>query len=226
MFRGTCKINISIDDVNPKPGWRIIGEPTQKYLEQLNKDFGSRVTLFIPANHHGNAELSENKSWINELKEWDFIEFGAHGYYHDTSNRNLMGECEFAAIDDADVYERLQMISYSWLNSLGKLPKVWKSPGWLTSRQSANLISSEYDIAVVHPIHNHNLLWSCSTINATDYSPPNNFPGMDCNIFILSHIHGKHDNAWSDSFYNYVRRTLEVLKTNISNTEMCFIQDL
>lgn len=219
------KLNLSIDDVNPKPGWRIIGEPVQKYLEDLNKQFGLKVTLFIPANHHGNANIEENKSWLDELKGLGFIEFGAHGYYHNTSNPTSWGECEFGELtDDLILYERLQQISYAWGNSIGELPKIWKSPGWLTSRASCELLSSRFDIAVIHPVHNHNLLWKCKTINTQDYIGSSNLPGMDSNLFILSHIHGKHDNVWNINFNDYVHKVLNLICSN-RITEMCYVHE-
>jgi hypothetical protein len=31
---------ISCDDVNPQLGWRILGDRTEKWFEQLNEEFG------------------------------------------------------------------------------------------------------------------------------------------------------------------------------------------
>ena len=221
-FQGVCKINLSIDDVNPKAGWGIIGTPVQKYLDQLNKDYGVKTTLFIPANHHGNARLSENKGWINELKSLKYLEFGAHGYYHSTNEPNKWGECEFGELtDSAEISTRIELMMREW-NTVGYAPKVWKSPGWLTSRQSVKHLSEWFHTAVIHPQHNHNLMWKIPTITATDFS--SGFPNMDCNMFILSHIHGKHDNVWNENFYNWIRATLDVVIKNIP-TEMCFINE-
>jgi hypothetical protein len=223
------KLNLSIDDVNPKVGFRIIGEPVQKYLEDLHRQFGLLVTLFIPANHHGDALISDNKSWIQELNDLKFIEFGAHGYYHNTEDPSRWGECEFGELtDEFIIHERIQHISYAWNNSLGYLPHVWKSPGWLTSRNSCLALSIEFNCAVVHPIHNHNLSWNCKTIIAQDYLNSNSFPAMDSNIFILSHIHGKHDNVWNLNFYHWVQKILEQLDNQLpsGSLEMSFIKDL
>lgn len=216
------KLNISIDDVNPKKGWRIIGEPTQKYLEQLHEHFGCKTTLFIPTNHHGNASISENKSWLKELADLKFIEFGAHGHYHKTDDPGTWGECEFGELDNPNqILNRIQMIMRCW-NDCDLNPKVWKSPGWLTSREAVNQLSTWFPYAVVHPQHNHNLMWKNKVINATDYSK--GLPSMDCNIFILTHIFGNHDNTWNDNFYNWVYESLEIITKNIP-TEMSFIKE-
>lgn len=220
----TCKLNISIDDVNPKKGWRILGEPTENYLQKLWDKFGAKTTLFIPTNHHGDALLTDHKSWIEELKSIPYIELAAHGHYHNTKNPAGWGECEFGELEsEEEIRQRIFTMMDTW-NTVGVRPKVWKSPGWLTSRNSSKQLETWFDIAVIHPQHNHNLMWSCKTINATDYFPPNAFPRMDCNIFILSHIFGKHDNAWNENFYRWVSAVLEQMQTN-SNLECCFIKD-
>lgn len=219
-----CKLNISIDDVNPKPGWRILGEPVQTYLERLWNNYGAKTTLFIPANHHGDALITEHESWITELSSLPYIEIGAHGYYHKTDNPNSWGECEFGELtSEIQIQQRIVSIFKAW-ESVNIRPKIWKSPGWLTSRESSKQLSEWFDIAVIHPQHNHNLLWKCKTITATDYFPPNSFPGMDCNIFILSHIFGRHDNVWNENFHNWVCQVIEQLKTN-TQLEYCFIKE-
>ena len=219
------KINISIDDVNPKKMYRIIGEPTEKYLSQLHNEFGVKISLFIPANHHGDARLSENKEWINELKSLPYIEFGAHGYYHNTSDQNIWGECEFAEQNSpSQISELVYQIKQEWWQC-DLTPKIWKSPGWLTSRNSANILGESFDIAVIHPTHNNNLLWPCRTINVTDYFPPNQFPGMGANLFIFSHIHGRHDNAWNENFFNYCRNLIGQLSNGVK-LEHSFIKDM
>lgn len=220
------KLNISIDDVNPKPGWRIIGEPVQKYLEDLHKQYGVKVTLFIPANHHGDAQLSKNKSWIQELRDLKFIEFGAHGYYHNTKDSNKWGECEFGELSSKhEISWRIHSLINEW-NSCDILPKVWKSPGWLTSRESVAALGSWFKYAVIHPQHNHNLMWQCQTINASDFFPPNSFPSMDCNMFILSHIHGRHDNVWNENFFNHVQNVLNHINSTSIIMEHSFIKDM
>lgn len=217
------KLNISIDDVNPKKSWRILGEPTEKYLEKLYDDYGALTTLFVPSNHHGNADISDNEEWIHELDSLPFIELAAHGHFHNASEP--WGECEFGELQDPKaISDRLGLINRAW-DSVGYYPRIWKSPGWLTSRASAERISNWFDMAVVHPHHNNNLKWGIPTINATDYFPPNNFPvGQDVNIFILSHIYGRHDNTWNENFYNWVCQVLNQLKES-TQLEYCFIKE-
>ncbi len=216
------KLNISIDDVNPKKGWRIIGEPTEKYLEQLNKDFGCKITLFIPSNHHNDSRISQNKEWIQELKSIPHIELAAHGHFHDTSDRQKWGECEFSELtNELDVQTRIRLIIDEW-SSCNTIPHVWKSPGWVASRASSEVLSKWFKYAVIHPIHNHNLMWKNKTINVTDYSK--GIPPQDANIFILSHIFGSHDNTWNDNFYNWTNKSVEMITKNLK-TEMCFINE-
>jgi len=216
------KINISIDDVNPKKDWRIIGEPTEKYLEQLYKNFGCKTTLFIPSNHHNNSRISQNKQWIHELKSIPYIELAAHGHYHDTSDRQKWGECEFSEITHSfDAAARIKLMIEEW-SACDTIPHIWKSPGWVTSRASVDELSKWFKYAVVHPIHNHNLMWKSYTINTTDYSK--GIPPQDANIFILSHIFGNHDNTWNDNFYNWVNKSMEVITKNLK-TEMNFIKE-
>ena len=90
----TYKLNISIDDVNPKKGWRILGEPTEDYLRKLYDTFGAKTTLFIPSNHHGDSPISEHQGWIDELRSLPYIELAAHGHYHNTTNSLAWGECD------------------------------------------------------------------------------------------------------------------------------------
>ena len=69
-------------------------------LFELNKQFGAKFTLFIPSNHHGDAKLSENKNWVNELLDAGIFELAAHGHFHQTSDKNKFGECEFYELNN------------------------------------------------------------------------------------------------------------------------------
>lgn len=212
----TYKLNISIDDVNPKKGWRILGEPTEDYLRKLYDTFGAKTTLFIPSNHHGDSPISEHQGWIDELRSLPYIELAAHGHYHNTTNSLAWGECEFAEINSIESAKtRIQLLLQEWMG-VNYIPHVWKSPGWLASRQSVQVLDQYFKYAVIHPQHNQNLMWKCKVINSTDYFPPNSFPGTSTNLFILSHIHGKHDNTWNENFYSYTNTLLTQLHEHIT----------
>ena len=75
-------LTISIDDVNPLKGWGAEGDIQMTYLDNLNKEFGAKFTLFIPSNYHNQAPLSKHKGWVDWLKSKDYFELAAHGFYH------------------------------------------------------------------------------------------------------------------------------------------------
>ena len=58
-------LTISIDDVNPLKGWGAEGDIQMTYLDNLNKEFGAKFTLFIPSNYHNQAPLSKHIDWID-----------------------------------------------------------------------------------------------------------------------------------------------------------------
>ena len=37
------------------------------YLEELNRLFGAKFTLFIPSNYHNTSPLSKHKDWVDWL---------------------------------------------------------------------------------------------------------------------------------------------------------------
>ena len=92
------KIVISIDDVHPQSGWRILSDPTEKWLRELNERFGAKFTLFVPSNYHKQYPLSKHKTWVNELSNVEFVELACHGHYHMTSDPTRFGEMEFAEL--------------------------------------------------------------------------------------------------------------------------------
>ena len=61
----TYNLTISIDDIHPGEGWGKPEDVQMGYLEELNKLFGAKFTLFIPSNYHNQAPLSEHKDWID-----------------------------------------------------------------------------------------------------------------------------------------------------------------
>ena len=111
-------VTIAIDDVNPKKEWRIFGDKTEKYLFNLNKQFGAKFTLFIPSNHHNTGKLSENKSWVKELKDSGIFELVAHGHFHSTSDASKFGEMEFADMTEQECIEKQATTIAESLNTL------------------------------------------------------------------------------------------------------------
>ena len=91
-------ITISIDDLHPEQGWGCEGDDSVGYLEELNKEFGCKFTLFIPSNYHKKYPLSKHQSWVDFWKQKDWVELSAHGHYH-SCERNDIGECEFFEMD-------------------------------------------------------------------------------------------------------------------------------
>jgi hypothetical protein len=92
-------LSIAIDDVNPKPGYRILGEKTEKWFRSLHDDYGCKFTLFVPSCYHREYPLSENKEWVRELAAIDWIELAAHGHFHMMSDPKRFGECEMLEIN-------------------------------------------------------------------------------------------------------------------------------
>ena len=103
----TYNLTISIDDIHPGKGWGKPEDIQMGYLEELNKLFGAKFTLFIPSNYHNQAPLSEHKDWVDWLKSKDYFELAAHGHYHQCE-RDDIGECEFFELDTTEkVKERI-----------------------------------------------------------------------------------------------------------------------
>ena len=42
------EVTIAIDDIHPEKGWGLEGDECMYYLDELNKEFGAKFTLFIP----------------------------------------------------------------------------------------------------------------------------------------------------------------------------------
>lgn len=214
-------VTIAIDDVNPKKDWRILGDKTEKYLFDLNKQFGAKFTLFIPSNHHHTGKLSENKNWIDELNNSGIFELAAHGHYHQTSDKSKWGEMEFAELQDPkQITDRILLMQNEW-SEVNIDPKGWRNPGWICSPQSCDQLKQTFDYAAIHYVHNRGLNWGeCKTIFGADGIHETNISLHNGNIMFQSHIFGDwNDNVWNESNYEQIKLSLDYL---INNKEICF----
>lgn len=226
-------ITISIDDVNPQPGWRILGDPTEKWMRSLNEEFGCKFTLFVPSNYHGEYPISEHKEWVEELASINWIEIAAHGHYHQTSDPNRFGECEFAEIDTVPGgLKRMWEMWAEWYEC-EYIPSGWRSPGWLCSKESMECIQNGYGLkmisgdniefrlkyAAIHYEHNRGLQWKIPTLYGHDgiqqenigiHNVSDKYPeGM---IMYTSHIAGSwNHNVWNKTNYEQLRLSLSHL---------------
>lgn len=222
----TLPITIAIDDANPKPGWQILGTPVEKWLRQLNDQFGAKFTLFVPSNYHGEYPLSEHKEWVKELLSIPWIELATHGHYHATSDKNRFGECEFFELNNIDQCSmRIGMIDREWLECDMSIYNMgWKSPGWLCSQPSMEVVQSIAQWTSLHYEHNHNLQWNCPTffghdgIQSTDirlHNVSEKHPlGM---VMFTSHVAGDwNDNVWNEKNFEQLKLSLKYLTGNYS----------
>ncbi len=218
------KLTISVDDVNPKPGYRLLGEPAEKWFRQLNEEFGCRFTLFIPSCYHRQYPISEHKGWIQELQATGFCELAGHGHYHQTSNPQRFGECEFAEIEDVDVaIQRLTECAAEWMNCGTDFPPIgWRNPGWLCSNQSNRALfffAPEY--VAVHYDHNNGLRWNCKTFFGHDGIQQENISIHNGDMIMFqSHIAGTHNhNVWNEYNYEQLHLSLTHLVEQFPNIQ-------
>jgi hypothetical protein len=206
------KLTISIDDIHPEKGWGVEGDECMYYLDELNKEFGAKFTLFIPSNYHHKAKLSENKDWIDWLKSKGYFELAAHGHYHQCEKQGI-GECEFAELDTTEkVEDRLNKCITEW-NAVNHKPLGWRNPGWIATYKAVEVLGKAFDWSAIHYQHNMNFKWACHTfygadgIHETDISIHNNDM-----IMFQSHIAGEwNDNIWNEANYNQMRLSLKEL---------------
>ena len=207
------RVTICIDDIHPEKGWGIEGDECMYYLDELNKEFGAKFTLFIPSNYHHGFKLSDHKDWIDWLKSKGYFELAAHGHYHECE-RDDIGECEFFELDTLEKAEdRLNKIISEW-NAVDHRPLGWRNPGWLAHPVAVEQVCNCFDYAAIHYEHNHNIPWSIKTyfghdgINETDIKIHNGDM-----VMFQSHIAGDwNDNVWNESNYNQMRLSLSYLK--------------
>lgn len=209
-------LTVAIDDIHPEKGWGLPGDECMYYLDELNKEFGTKFTLFIPSNYHKQFPISHYKDWIDWLVSLQYFELAAHGHFHQTSNPAVWGECEFAEIATADeCADRINAVWYEW-NQVNYKPVGWRNPGWLAQPNCVDIIGKCFKYAAVHYEHNQNLKWPCRMlfghdgIHETDIKLHNG----NCLMF-QSHIAGEwNKNIWSKENYDQFKISLEFLKEN------------
>lgn len=213
-------LTIAIDDVNPKNGWRILGDDSENWLRKLNEEFGAKFTLFIPSNYHKRWPLSENKEWIKELASIEWLELAAHGHYHQCEDTARFGECEFAEIQSEKIASyRLSQLRDEWGKcDIDSIQLGWRNPGWLCSENSKLSIEHHFKYVALHYEHNRGLQWKnpkvffgADGIHQTDISIHNVKDGVGM-IMFQSHIAGHwNDNVWNQRNFEQLRESLSYL---------------
>ena len=207
------ELTVAIDDIHPENGWGLDGDDCMMYLDELNKEFGVKFTLFIPSNYHKKFPISEHKDWIDWLKSKGYFELAAHGHYH-MCDRQGIGECEFFELDtEWKVKERISLMLKEW-ESVNHRPVGWRNPGWLVHPESMKWLGKEFDYAAVHYEHNHNLKWGCKMIFGADGIHETDISTHNGRIMFQSHIAGEwNDNVWDEDNYQQFRLSLKHLKS-------------
>jgi peptidoglycan/xylan/chitin deacetylase (PgdA/CDA1 family) len=208
-------LTIAIDDVNPKKDWRIFGDKTEKYLFDLNKQFGAKFTLFIPSNHHHTGKLSENKNWVEELIDCDIFELAAHGHYHQTSDESKFGQMEFTDMTEQECIDRIKMMNDEW-EAVNVKPKGWRNPGWMCQPYCVKHLSNNFEWAALHYQHNHNFQWGCKMLFGADGIHETDIQLHNGNIMFQSHIFGDwNQNTWTDITYDQIKLSLDYIVNNM-----------
>jgi predicted deacetylase len=218
------EVIIAIDDVHPEQGWGLQGDTCMGYLEELNKEFGAKFTLFIPSNYHNKFPISKHKEWIDWLKSKKYFELAAHGHYH-MCERTDIGECEFFELDTKEkVMSRIDMMLEEW-KLVDHKPIGWRNPGWLAHPEAVKCLGSLFNYAALHYEHNHNMQWDCKMLYGADGIDKTDISTHEGNIMFQSHIAGSwNDNVWNETNYEQLRLSLEYLKSQ--NVTFSTIQEL
>jgi len=210
-------LTVAIDDIHPENGWGLPGDECMYYLDELHKEFGTKFTLFIPSNYHKQFPISQYKDWIDWLISLGYFELAAHGHYHQTSNKDIWGEMEFAELQDhTQITDRILLMQNEW-RAVGVDPKGWRNPGWICSPQSNEQLRQAFEYAAIHYEHNHGLNWgTCKTIYGHDGIHETNIKLHNGNTLMFqSHIAGNwNKNVWNEVNYNQFKLSLEFLKDN------------
>jgi hypothetical protein len=204
-------LTIAIDDIHPEKGWGIEGDECMYYLDELNKEFGAKFTLFIPSNYHNKFPISDHKDWIDWLKSKGYFELAAHGHYH-MCERTDIGECEFFEIDTEDkAKSRIWQMMDEW-SDVDHKPVGWRNPGWVAHPEAVKWLGPVFKYAAIHKEHNHNMEWACKTFFGHDGIHETDISFHDGNIMFQSHIAGDwNDNVWNKENYEQLKVSLAYL---------------
>lgn len=214
------RIVISIDDVHPQLGWRILGDKTEKWLRTINEKYGAKFTCFVPSNYHNQFPLSKHKEWVQELASIEWIELAAHGHLHMTSDPKRFGECEFAEPNSGEEINNVLILDLEreWMSALGfDISELgWKSPGWLCSDKSRQYIERYFKYVSLHYEHNHGMKWDCKSFFGHDGIQQTNISiHNDDMIMLTSHIAGNwNHNVWNAQNYEQLCISLDYLVEN------------
>ncbi len=209
-------LTVAIDDIHPEKGWGLPGDECMYYLHELHKEFETKFTLFIPSNYHSNYPISQYKDWIDWLVSLGYFELAAHGHFHQTSDPQKWGECEFAEITSSEeCLERVNAIWKEW-NQLNCKPKGWRNPGWLAQKHCIDVLGKWFQYAAVHYEHNHNFQWDCKMLFGHDGIHETDIKLHNGNTLMFqSHIAGDwNKNVWNEENYKQFKLSLEFLKEN------------
>ena len=197
------KVIIAIDDLHPEQGWGCEGDESIEYLQELNKEFGCKFTLFIPSNYHKKYPLSKYKDWVKFWLNKDWVELAAHGHYH-ACDRNDIGECEFLELQtEQEVEARLEKCLFEW-KEVNHKPLGWRNPGWVAHTSIVKPISKYFKYVALHEKHNHEMKWDCKMFFGCDGIHQIDSINLYRDTFMFqSHIAGNwNDNVWNKENYN------------------------
>lgn len=210
-------LTVAIDDVHPERGWGMPEDECMGYLDSLHKEYGTKFTLFIPSNYHNKYPIGEYKEWIDWLLSLGYFELAAHGHFHQTSNKELWGEMEFAELQNpSDITDRILLMQNEW-RAVGVEPKVWRNPGWICSKESNEQLRQTFKFAAIHYDHNMGLNWGdCKPIYGHDGIHETNIKLHNGNCLMFqSHIAGNwNKNVWNETNYNQFKLSLDYLNEN------------
>lgn len=218
------KLNIivCVDDVHPEEGYGCPGEASVNLMDELNKEYGVKFTLFVPSNHHKKYPISENIDWINFWKNKKYIELASHGCYHDVEkySRSQMGEQEFLELDYEEAKDRIELMMTDW-DLVGYIPKGFRFPGWGCTPGSAKAITETFDYLAIHSYLNNRIHFTGKAKifrGEQSISDINSQTGEGIQIWshgivFQSHIAGEQNtNNWTNENYEVFRSILESLK--------------
>ena len=221
-------LTVAIDDIHPEKGWGLPGDKCMYYLDELNKEFGTKFTLFIPSNYHNQYPISQFKDWIDWLISLGYFELAAHGHYHQTTNKEHFSEMEFAELQDSSkIAERISLMQKEW-EAVNVIPKVWRNPGWICSKQSHEQLKQIFEVVAIHYDHNMGLYWdTCKTVYGHDgiHETDIKLHNGNCLMF-QSHIAGDwNKNVWNKDNFDQFHSSLTYLHDTYSITNK-FISEI